>query len=212
MKMTTNELIRKYRIYLHGADQVAVPGGAKLPKKVQEELRAAKPAILTELKRREQEQAETKARRQAEQEAERQAILTGETPIRLHYHDGEYLSGYQVFGPAAELLIALGLAKPVSTWGTMVDHRAAKALGTEFTYAAAADYARPAQEAEAAKEAAAEAARQAKFAEAREIGKPVLLRKWTTECGDPNEECDMDIHYEYAQPDGSVRREWHHTW
>jgi uncharacterized protein (DUF4415 family) len=210
--MTATELIRRYHIRLHGADQLAISGGAKLSKKVQEELRQAKPAILAELRRREQEQAETEARRQAEQKAEKQAILTGETPIRLRWHDGEYLSGHQVFGPAAELLTALGLAKPVQAWGTLVDHQAAKALGTEFLYAAAVEYARPAKEATAAKEAAKEAERQAKFAEARETGKPVLLRKWTTGCCDPKEECSLDIHYELAQPDGTVRREWHHTW
>jgi len=49
-------------------------------------------------------------------------------------------------------------------------------------------------------------------AESGETGKPVLLHKWTSDCCDRNEECGLDIHYEYAMPDGSTKHDWHHTW
>jgi IS30 family transposase len=70
-----------------------------------------------------------------------------------------------------------------------------------------------AKEAAAAeKKARAEAELQAKFAEAKSSGKPVQIRRFAIACCDPHEECDIDIVVEYAMPDGSVRREQHHTW
>lgn len=210
--LTIPEMIRKYNIRLHGENQIAVPGGAKLSRKVQEEIKAAKSEIIAELKRREQEKAEAEARRQAEREAEKQAILSGGKPIQLQYHDGEYLSDWEVVGVAVDLLQELNLVKYISGWGYVLIDRAAKELGHEFAYRQAADLAGRIQAEKAAAQAAKEAERQAKFAEARETGKPVLLKKWTTGCCDPREECDVDIHYEYAQPDGTVRHEWHHTW
>jgi len=59
---------------------------------------------------------------------------------------------------------------------------------------------------------ASEAARKAKFDEAKETGKPVLLRRWSTGCCDRREECSLDIHYEFAMPDGTVKHDWNHTW
>lgn len=64
----------------------------------------------------------------------------------------------------------------------------------------------------AATEAKKQADRQAKFDEAKVTAKPVLLRKWCEDCCDPREECNLDVHYEYAMPDGSVKHEWNHTW
>ena len=100
----------------------------------------------------------------------------------------------------------------VSGWGCALDNGVIEALGKEFTYQQAVEYARPAIEAKEAAKAEKEAARQAKFVEARETGKPVLLRKWGSDCHDPHEECSLDINTEYAMPDGSVKHEWHHTW
>ncbi len=57
-----------------------------------------------------------------------------------------------------------------------------------------------------------QAKREAKLAEAKRTGKPVVLRRWTEGCSDPREECNLDIHYEYAMPDGTIKHEWHHTW
>ena len=59
---------------------------------------------------------------------------------------------------------------------------------------------------------AIEAARKAKFELAKETGEPVLLRRWSTGCCDRREECSLDIHYELAMPDGSIKHDWNHTW
>jgi hypothetical protein len=211
--MKIDEMIAKWHIALtEQSGEVALRINGKATAKQVEALKKAKPEIIAELQHREAEKAARIAKEKAEKEAERKAILAGEKAIRIVYYDGEYLQGHNVSGPAAELLKDLGLAEHVSGWGCHVDHIAAKALGEEFTYQQAAEYARPALEAKAAKVAAKEAARQAKFDEARETGKPVLLHKWTSDCCDRREECSLDIHYEHAMPDGSVKHEWHHTW
>lgn len=209
--MTVNEMIQKWNICLHGEGQIKL-FGRKPTKKQTEEIKAAKPAIIEELKRRQAAEAERKAQKQREREENFRAIRAGEKQIELTYHDGEYLSGWQVFGEARELLEELGLAKWVSGWGYLVQDKVVQALGEKFTYPAAVEYVRPIQEAKAAKRAAKEAERQAKIQEAKETGKPVLLRKWTEPCNDPHEECDIDIIYEYAQPDGRITQSRMHTW
>lgn len=112
------------------------------------ELKRLKPEIIAELKRR---KAEAEAARAAEEE-EIQALKAGERKIVLHWHDGEYLSGWEVFGAAAALLEELGLAEYVDGWGYHVADAAVKALGKEFTYSQAVEYARPALEQKAAAE------------------------------------------------------------
>lgn len=136
-------------------------------------------------------------------------LRTGAAPIVCSYSDGEYLSGYTCYGPGADMLVKLGLAKNVSGWGVSVNDDVVKALGKSFTYPAAVEYARPAMESEAAKVAAKKAARDAKFAEARETGSKVVLASWSEnrrvncegELGDY-----LFIVTEYAMPDGSVSR------
>lgn len=209
--MTVLEMIRKYGIRLHGDGQLAVPGGNKLPKKVQAGLKAAKPEILAELKRQQAAKDAAEAAEAAEKEAEAKAIMSGEKLIQLTYHDGEYLSDWEALGVARELLEELNLLKYVSGWGHILIP-AAEGLGNEFPYWKAVELAAQIEAEKAAKAATKEAARQAKFTEARTTGKPVLLRKWTTGCCNSREECDMDMHYEYADPDGTVRHEWSHTW
>jgi hypothetical protein len=213
MKMEINEMIGKWRMQLAEKDgQPGVMLHGKATAKQKAMIIAAKPEIIAELQRREAEKVARRAKEQAEREAEKQAILAGGKNITIEYHDGEYLMGYQVYGQAAELLVNLGLAKWVDGWGYHVASHAVKALGEEFTYQQAVECARPAIEAKEAAKAKREAERQAKFDEARETEKPVLLRKWSSDCHDPREECSMDINAEYAMPDGSVKHEWHHTW
>jgi hypothetical protein len=65
-------------------------------------------------------------------------------------------------------------------------------------------------EAKAAAEKKAE--RQAKFDQAKETGKRVEIKHYSTECNDPSEECSLDIITEYAMPDGSVETERIHTY
>ena len=67
-----------------------------------------------------------------------------------------------------------------------------------------------AEEAEKKRQAEEELAQ--KFAEAKETGKPVHIRRYTTACSDPSEECNLDIVNEYAMPDGTVKRTQDHTW
>lgn len=47
---------------------------------------------------------------------------------------------------------------------------------------------------------------------ARKTGKRVEIRRYATECHDPNEECSLDIATEWAMPDGSVTTTYQHTW
>ncbi len=211
--MTVDEMILKFRMELAEKNgQPAIKVYKKPPQKQEAEIRAAKPEIIAELQRRHAKQEEIAARLMAEREAELEGIKNGSLMIKLHYHDGEYLSGYTVHGQATKLLEEIGLGHHVSGWGFHVGFEAAEALGEEFTYAQALEYTRPAREAAEAKRQAKEAARAAKFQEARETGQQILLKKWTTDCCDPREECSLDIHFEYAMPDGSAKHEWTHTW
>lgn len=207
--MTISEMIAKYGIRLHGESQLLiqnyVPGGNKLSQDAKDQIVAAKPKILAELLRR-------KADAEAKEQAETDDILSGAIPIKAHYHDGEYLSGYEVYGKAAELLEKLGVTRYVDGWGYHIERKAIDTLGTEFTYQQAAEYARPALEAKQAEQVRQDAERQAKFDEARETGKPVLLKQWPAECNDPHEECSTDIVSQYAMPDGSAKKVRRHTW
>jgi len=210
--MTATELIKKYSISLYIEGQIRVPNAKKLSQKTRDMLIAAKPEIIAELQRREQEETERKVAKLAEQEGERQAILSGQKLIQVRYHDGEHLSGWEVFGPAASILAGLGIAKEITYWGYHINSNIIETLGQEFTYQQAVEYMRPAVEAKKEAQKKKDAERQAKFDEARETGKPVLLRKWSTGCCDPREECSMDIHNELAMPDGTVKHDWCHTY
>lgn len=149
-----------------------------------------------------------------EQEKEREIndIKTGKQPIKARYHDGEYLSGYIVFGRAADLLIEIGLARYVAGWGVLLERSVVDALGESFTYPQAYELAKPALEETEKQKAAAEEKRRMKFEEAKTTGKPVELSRYTTGCNDPHEDCDLDVVVSYAMPDGSVKTERHHTW
>ena len=197
--MTATELIKKYDITLHTTEgQIKVPSGNKLPEKTKALIRAMKPKIIEELNGQKKAREEAKLAKLAEQEVERLAIISGAVTMQVKYHDGEHLAGWEVFGPTAYILTQLGIAKEISDWGCHVDNKAIEILGQEFTYQQVMDYMKPGIEAklEAAKVKAE--ARQTKFDEARETGKPVLLRSWSTGCCDPREECSLDNHYEYA--------------
>ena len=210
-KEEIREMIREYRMELatrNGREGVLVTG-PRLNQKQVELVKKNRDAFIAELKAM---KAEEEAKKEAKEAAEWEALKTGETKITVHYHDGEYLSGYTVHGKAALLLKELGLAKWVSGWGYRVDELLVEALGKEFTYPQAVEYNRLAEEEKARKKAEKEAALQEKFDEAKATGKPVIIRKYTVPCEDPREECNMDIVTEYAMPDGSIKRTQHHTW
>jgi hypothetical protein len=217
MKAKIDGLIKKFKIelaYKNGQEGLAVRGKPSAAEVA--ELKELKSEIMAELKRRAAERRAAEKAKKAAEEAARQeeirAMKAGELKITLHYHDGEYLSGYEVFGAAADLLEELGLAEYVDGWGYHVADAAVKALGKEFTYSQAVEYTRPAREAAEAQKAAADQKRKAKFERARETGRPVLLAQWTEPCSDPREECSLDIVQQYAMPDGSVKTERNHTW
>ncbi len=218
-KGKVNELIKRWGLQLafrNGQEGFIVTKG-KAGTAAVAEMRKLKPDIIAELKRREDEflaaaQMKAAAVKVAHQE-EIRAIKTGEKNIELLWHNGEYLSGWETLNArAGELLEELGLARYIEGWGYHVKADVEEALGETFTYAAAVKLAQPKLDAEAAKKAAAETERQAKFAEARETGKPVFLEKWSEPCSDPREECSLDIVAQYAMPDGSTKTVRQHTW
>jgi hypothetical protein len=212
MEPTTNQMdeirrmIAKYSITRQG-DNLAIHSRPKTAAEV-EVIRAAKPEILAELIRREEESAA----KEAAKVEEARAIRAGEIVIRPQWHDGEILSGWEVFGQAADALEEIGLAKYISGWGHIVEQATIDALGKEFTFPQAAELTRPArEEKEAAARAKAEE-RQAKFAEAKRTGKRVELRSWMDDCNDPREQCSLDHVTEYAMPDGTTKIVRQHTW
>ncbi len=213
-----NGLIERWGLQLavrNGQEGFVVTNG-KADAATVAELRELKPNIIAELKRREDEflataRAEAVAIK-ASHEEELRAIKAGEKNIELRWHDGEYLSGWEALSEAGELLEELGLARYVEGWGYHVKADVEEALGETFTYAKAQDVAQPVLDAIAAAGTTAEIERQAKFAEARESGKPVLLKQWSENCSDPREECSLDICRMYVMPDGSVKTERQHTW
>lgn len=162
--------------------------------------------IIEQRKKEAQEEANRK------REEEKQRIINGEQKIKVHFHDGEYLSGWRVFDIEAELLEELGVARYVSGWGTRVEDGLVERFGEEFTYQQALEYAEPKIKAKKEKEEAKKRAIQEKFEQAKQTGQPVEIRRWTTGCNDPDEDCDLDIVIEYAMPDGSTKIVRHHTW
>ena len=177
-----------------------------------EVIRAAKPEIMAELLRREKEAAEKKAAEEAARIEEARAIRAGEIVIRPQWHDGEILSGWEVFGEAAKALEEIGAAKYINGWGYCVEGAIIKVLGKEFTFPQVEEFLRPSREDQEAKEQAVEEERQAKFAEAKRTGKRVELRSWMEDCNDPREQCSLDHVTEYAMPDGTTKIVRQHTW
>ena len=143
-------------------------------------------------------------------------IITGEadpdslTTITLRYHDGEYLSGYELHGGEAKLMEKIGLAKWVSGWGYYVDDEIVKALGTEFFYHQAIEYARPQIEAKANSKQADLDRIHAIYAEAARTNQPVILREYEQECDQPD--CSFDMMTVYAMPNGTTKTTRTHTW
>ncbi len=217
--MRNTELIKKYglkvdfrRLPGYRRLQEVIIGTCNTDKVSAEELeyiKLHKAEIIAEIRAIEQkEKDEIKAEKQAKIEA----IKSGEIKIKVRYHDGEYLSGYTVFDEEAELLEELMVAKDISGWGCRVEDELVKKLGEEFTYEQAVEFAKPALEAEANFISEKEAKRQAIFDEAKRTGQKQLLLQYSDSCNDPNEDCDVDICYEYAMPNGTIKTERHHTW
>jgi len=144
---------------------------------------------------------------------ERKAVPTEfNISIHLYYHDGEYLSGYTLHSTEAKLMETLGLAKYISGWGYHVRDEVVKKLGTDFSGVDAWTLVQPAIESRERKRAAEKAARQAIFDRAQQTGERQILDKYSDECNDPREECDIDTVTVYAMPDGTTETVRSHTW
>ena len=134
--------------------------------------------------------------------------------VKLYYYDGEYLSGYT--SNAYDILEALNVSKYVSGWGSKVDNDLVKDLGLEFTVLQAKEYAIPKLEEAFNRERDVEMkkieAQLEKFNEAKKTGKTVVLERWSEECNDPREECDIDNITVYANPDGTTTTSRSHSW
>lgn len=145
-----------------------------------------------------------------EQPAARELDPDGETMITLVYTDGEYLSGHEVFGPAAKLMEKIGLAHYVSGWGYHVENSVVEKLGKVFQYQAAVDLAAPELERKQQAELYAQAELQSRFHLAAESGKPVEIDSYMAECDEPD--CSQDYVVIYAMPDGTTKTMRNHTY
>ena len=204
-----NKMIAKFSIELTTSDngiESLRAWGVKTPQQAAE-LRAAKPEVIAELKKRAAEKAEEEAERQQHIEN----IKNGMEKIVPKWHDGEYLQGWEVYGEEAEMLERIGAAEYVSGWGYEIKPQVVEALGSEFTYAQAVEYMQPENDAKAAKKAKAAAERAAKFQQAKETGKPIKLVSYSDECDGSVDECNLDIITVYAMPDGSTKTTRTHT-
>lgn len=145
-------------------------------------------------------------------------IVSGELPadseeiIEVYHREGEYLWGYTLHGEEAKFMESLGLARYVDGWGYHVKDVVIEKLGKKFTRLQARELAQPAIDAQRNRENAEKAIRSQIFAEAALTGKPVVLERYTDECDDPREECDLDNVTEYAMPDGSIKTTRSHNW
>jgi membrane-associated HD superfamily phosphohydrolase len=217
--MTIQEMIKKYRIrkaVRNGVLGILIPNTVKLNSKTVAMLKENKPAILAELERTEEEERQARERELEEKRQAKQRIIDGTDKIELFYSEGEYLSGYMPKGEASGPLEKLGVAHYVSGWGVLVDRKLVEALGTEFSYQQVLDYLDPVQEETEKKQAEAtkkkEAEKAEKFQQAKETGEPVEIHRYTADCNDPSEECNLDIVTIYAMPDGSTKTVRNHTW
>ncbi|WP_164670479.1 hypothetical protein [Virgibacillus doumboii] len=138
-------------------------------------------------------------------------LINGVTTIKVNYRSGKALSGYIIFGHEADLLKSLGVAKEIGGWRTIVDEELIEALGEEFTYQQASDYAKPVVEEREKEKAKKEAKIKAKMEEAKRTGEKVAIRRWQENCNNSRKDCDLDNMTEYALPDGKTKIERRHT-
>ena len=166
-------------------------------------------AVLTAYKTAKEEIEQAEKRAQAEHV---QALKIGAEKITLSYSDGEYLSGWTVYGDEAKLLAEVGAAKYVDGWGYYIKEDLVKALGQSFVLADAKNY-MDAKLAPARAQAQKEADEKvAKFAEAARTNKKVQLYGYMDDCDGSVIDCSTDMVYVYAMPDGTTKTERSHTY
>lgn len=147
---------------------------------------------------------------------EREEYIKGLKHFELSYKDGEYLSGYTLYGETAEMLKEFGLAKDVLNWGVLVDDRVIKELGKEFTYNQLVEFVNKLNKEKEQREQEQRIKEQEIFEEklqqAKLTGEPVELSTISVPCNDPEEECDMDLIIKYVNPAGDIITKRIHTW
>lgn len=138
-------------------------------------------------------------------------LINGVTTIKVSYRSGQALSGYITFRHEADLLKSLGVAKEIGGWRTTVDKELIEALGEEFTYQQAADYAKPVVEERKKDKEKKEAKIKAKTEESKRTGEKVAIRRWQENCNNSRKECDLDNMTEYVLPNGTTKIERRHS-
>lgn len=234
--MTVEQMITKYRIAL--TDDGNLRLASKPTAADVEYIKANKPAIVAELRRRAQERAAAEAAKKA-------AIIEAQKPLRrlalcrwggwdtvAEYQicyvvpdDGEgYADWYKEANPhfvahESEAVIVDG--KDVEAYtnrkadGVLPQDGVFWFLDEADKIAIVEGVERKATEEQARKDAEAAEAQakiEAAFAEARTTGKPVVIKSWAEECDGSTNDCSIDIVAKYAMPDGTTKITRTHTY
>ena len=209
MTKMTEQLIEKYNLRLCVRDgKEGFLGSKKFSDEDMKVFQENKETIRSILKHREQQEAEKKITLERLKLEEIEKIKNGAVPITPAHND-EY-GWFEVFLPASKMLREIGFAHEAG-YHTIVPAEAIRQLGTSFTFAQAVEYMKPLNEAKEQKEAEKTKAVEAKYAEARNTGKPVMLETRSAPCDDENEECSIDRISIYAMADGTKRIKRTHT-
>jgi hypothetical protein len=217
MKEEIKDIICKYGLSLRSDGNVAVASYMeKEAKKNILVLKNNKPEIVAALQEMEIEKEERIQKEKEEEAQELKDLKSGKKLIEVKYHDGEYLTGWEAFGQAAKLLKEIGLGKYVSGWGCLVDDKTVKDLGKTFSFPAAQKYVRPINEKKEKAKKDKENKETARIENLKKIakktGKKQLVKRFSVECQDPEEECNTDIASTYIYPDGKIATDISHTW
>ena len=215
--MTIRDMITKYKLSIvEKKRKKAVMVGVKpqtLKASEIQNIKNAKPEIIEELLK----IAEEKELAAIDQKQSTiNTIKNNEKAFDLRYYDGEYLSGYAVYGEEAEILIELGLAKDISGWGCIVDNELIEALGTEFNYSQVVEYVTPKKEVKEVEQRIEQQKETERIENiittAKATGERQVLKQYTVDCNDPHEECNTDIVTVWVMPDGGQTKTRQHTW
>jgi hypothetical protein len=234
------EAIKKYQISLVEKDgQDALKLKPSKSAKIMDEIKAAKPEIIAELKRQQVERQAANAARSAkwaEQCAAQDAI---DAPILAAMHDKANELRAQIPADHIEVIatktgdldgdpiMQYTADGVVVSWHDVEHIGWASAIrpGAMGSFAsiqicsiskARLDQIKADKVAAEAKKAADEKAEtdrvDAIFAVAKETGKKQYINHYMADCNDPREECSTDVVTVYAMPDGTTKTERQHTW
>lgn len=186
--MTITEMIKKFGITLamqNGEEALRIPSYKKPTSKQLSEIKAAKPEIIAELKKREEEE---RIEREAKEKATVTFLVVGweshEVSVDTRYDIDEQL------------------------------RKIAEYYSNDMTFESAKEaYERAIEKKEekVENEAKAENEKEAVFAKAKATGEKQVLRKYMDECDGTACECSYDSITIYAMPDGSITEKRVHT-